>query len=430
MANWLSLLKDYHHAMKMQWKPRETLVAMQQRRLSILLDKAYRSVPYYRQLFQEAGIRPNDITTVEDLRRFPVSTKSDLREHALSDRMTAGLDPSSLKSESSSGSTGTPFTVYFDKTYYRTRSLIFLRALTTAGYRLGQRLLLVTQTGPQKQAKRWINWHYASIEDPPERLVAACRQVRPHVIYGCTTALRLLAENWDPEAAPSWTPRAMITTAEGLDAATRTLLASSFRTKVYDFYGLSEMGLIGWECPSGNGYHLAEDLVIAEFLPVTGSPSLFRLVLTNLAQEIMPFIRYDTGDLCMPISEPCPCGRSLALVRAFEGREIDCITLADGTKISPYRITCEFEKLDHVQRYQVQQKDYNKFTVLLESGHRQSDIGLSAVNCLNRLLGTQADITVQVVPQIEHTPGRKFRVVESRVALSGNKDRTQMVQTP
>jgi phenylacetate-CoA ligase len=234
--------------------------------------------------------------------------------------------------------------------------------------------------------------------------------------------LRLLAESWSDTEAPGWTPRAVITTTEGLDNATRALLTTTFKTTVYDFYGLSEMGLIGWECPAGGGYHLAEDFVITEFLPVDGNQQLFRLVLTNLAQRVMPFIRYDTGDLCVPVDRRCACGRTFSLVSRFEGRQVDCIVRIDGTKISPYRITCEFERLDDVARYQVRQEDYGRFTVLLESARSDtSGLGQSAVNCLNGILGMEADITVRVVPKIEQAAGRKFRVVESRVAKTGNE---------
>lgn len=401
-------------------QPRQALESRRNRQLSALLQLAYRT-PYYRALFQRAELTPADIATIADLSKFPVSTKADLKSSGLDACLTENVDPTRLKSETSSGSTGMPFSVYFSHDYYRLRSLVFLRALRAVGYRFGQRLLLVTQTvAGKKNARWWLNWRYASIEQSPHALAHSYRQFRPHFLYGCTTALRLLAEHWASGSRPSWKPQAVITTAEGIDAPTRHLLETVFRARVYDFYGLSEMGLIAWECPAGQGYHLAEDLVIAEWLPVEGGQQAARLVLTNLAQRVMPFIRYDTGDLCQPEDEQhCSCGRTFSLVRHFEGRAIDCVTLDDGTRISPYRLTCEFEKLDGVKRFQIRQDDYRQFSVVLEAAAPgRTALAESAINCLNDLMGQEVQVTVQVVPKIMPPRGQKFRVVESKLGTT------------
>ena len=415
MPGLFSLITNYHQVMGAEWQPRQALESVRNKRLSTVVRLAYQA-PYYKALFHQAELSPSDIATAADLNKFPVSTKADLKGNGLAVRLTENVDPRRLKSETSSGSTGTPFSVYFSHGYYQIRSLVFLRALRAVGYRLGQRLLLITQTGPGKQAKRWLNWRYASIEEPPEVLAETCKQFRPHFLYGCTTVLRLLAEHWGDATISHWTPNAVITTAEGIDTSTRHLLETTFKARVYDFYGLSEMGLIAWECPEGKGYHLAEDLVIAEFLPIDGKRQAARLVLTNLAQLVMPFIRYDTGDLCVPTDGYCPCGRTFSLVSRFEGREIDCVILGDGTKISPYRLTCEFEKLENVNRFQICQEDYRQFSVLLEtSSHSKPSLVQSVINCLNEILGMKVDVTVHVVPKITQQLGRKFRVVESKL---------------
>jgi phenylacetate-CoA ligase len=415
MGGFLSLLIDYRRTMAAQWWPRRELEPLRQQRLSAVAVHACRTVHYYRQLFEEAGIRPQELESMADLALLPVSTKAKLREHALARRLAEGIAVHSLRSEKSSGSTGTPFTVYFDRKYYRTRSLIFLRALQSTGYQPGQRLLLVTDSA-SRRPRRWLNWHHASIEDSPSQLAEIYGRIRPHVLYGCTTALRLLAESLG--TVPPWQPRVVITTAEGLDSATRNLLASVFRAGIHDFYGLSEMGLIAWQCPAAKGYHLAEDLVMAEFLPIAGSSGLCRLVLTNLEQQVMPFIRYDTGDLCVPVNQPCSCGRTFSLVDRFEGREVDCIIRADGTRLSPYRITCELEKLDGLQRFQLRQEELNTFTLVLENPTSNRHVlAARAVACLHRLLGREAEVRVRMMPTIAPEQGRKFRVVESRIAL-------------
>jgi phenylacetate-CoA ligase len=423
MARWLSPIAAYKDTMGAQWQPRQVFDSITSRRLSAVLHAAYQT-PYYKALFQQAEIGPGDISTVFDLAKFPVSTKSDFQNHALIDRLAGDNKPERLKSESSSGSTGTPFTVYFDDDYYRIRSLVFLRALRAVGYRPGQRLLLVAQARPGRKNRRWFNWRYASIEDPPEVLAKIYAQFRPQVLYGCTTTLRLLAEYWSSAQSVTWAPKAVISTGEGIDDTTRRLLETTFKARVYDFYGLSEIGLVAWQCPTSGSYHVAEDLVLVETLPIAKEQQLARLVLTNLAQRVMPFIRYDTGDLCVSQAEQCACGRTFSLIRRFEGRQIDCVVLSDGTKVSPYRLTCAFEKLEDVTRFQICQEDSTHFTLLLETtAEEKTNLVKRATNCLSDVLSTELKISVQTVPKLEQRLGQKFRVVESKLGRHRPKER-------
>ena len=240
---------------------------------------------------------------------------------------------------------------------------------------------------------------------------------RPDFLYSCTTPLRQLAEFIRRMNLSIFRPERIITTAEMMDAATRKLLEDTFKSEVYDFYGLTEMGLVGWECPEHNGYHLAEDCTIVEYLPIQNGGDSAKLVMTNLDLVSMPFIRFETGDVGMPGSqEPCPCGRSFSRLERVEGRIVDCVQLQDGQRISPYKLTGALERLQGIERYQVIQEDYGKFTIKVKTGKKSVPVADSEIRAIMRsVLGNEITVTVRKHAEIDPEPGEKFRIVASRL---------------
>ena len=410
----LQTLTAYNELRRSQWFDRTTLQRIQNAKLRRLVRHAYRTVSYYRRLLDEAGILPDAIRTAEDLPKIPITTKAALLAAGPEATVSTAIRPDKLIAERTSGSTGQPFTTHFDRRFVRIRDALFLRALTTAGYRFGDRLMLVTSTQGKKSRS---GLHYVSLLEPPERLLDALNRCRPSVLYGCVTPLRQLASFIRETGAAAHRPKAVVSTAEALDGETRRLFATTFDAEVYDIFGLTEMGLVAWECGQHDGYHLAEDTTVTEFIP-TQPDGDCRLVMTNLELRGMPLIRFQTGDIGVPgPSEPCPCGRSLKRLQRIEGRIVDCIRLRDGLTVSPYRLTLALEKIPGIGRYQVIQEALDVFTVLHEGSVTQEEATAEAARrTMQDIVGTDARISVRREPSLDPPPGRKFRVVESRLA--------------
>jgi phenylacetate-CoA ligase len=321
-----------------------------------------------------------------------------------------------LKKEHTSGSTGRPFSLYLDDHFVAVRDALFLRALLTAGYRPGQKLMLVTDSRNKKKNRMLLRWSYASIEQPADQILSLYNQIKPRILYGCTTALKLLAHEIGAKKGRVHSPKCIISAAEMLDDKTRVFIEENFGAELFDFYGLTEMGIVGWECPEHKGYHVAEDAVVIEYLPVKNKSHLKRLVITNLHLTSMPFIRYETGDVGLPAQlENCPCGRRLTLLKKVEGRIVDCIKLRDGQTISPYRLTCAIEQLRELINYQVIQEDYHQFTVNIQSKNGSNRVKERIKEILHEVIGSNIRVDVQNKTHIKPLSGRKFRVIESRI---------------
>ena len=416
--NLLRALVVHRRMMAAQWLDPARLRSLRERKLALLLRGAYDNVPYYRRLFDEARLRPDDVRSTDDLVRLPVTTKAQLQQLPLDALLDRRAPRRSLRSERSSGSTGRPFEVFYDAAFHTTRRLLFLRGLRAAGYRPGERVLLVTAPGSGRRSRPLPGWHYLSFHEPPERLAERFARLRPHRLYGCVTPLRLMAEQLGGRQRTGWTPRGVVTTAETLDKPTRTLLEEAFRCPVFDFYGLTEMGLVASECARRQGRHVAEDVFVVEEVPVESGEGLRRLVVTNLESRAMPFIRFDTGDAGrLAPAERCSCGRTFTLLARVEGRVADCVRLMDGRIVAPYALTCALEAVAGLHRFRIVQRDRDRFLVEVQRTRAAGTAGDEDIRgALRRVLGPEAAIDVASAEKLDPPPGKKFRVVQSELA--------------
>lgn len=213
-------------------------------------------------------------------------------------------------------------------------------------------------------------------------------------------------------------PQRVVSVAETMDSSTRKLIKSVFNAEVFDFYGLTEMGIVGWECDEHRGYHLAEDTTFIEYLPVAGMNGSYRLVMTNLHQYAMPLIRFETGDIASaPDGTGCGCGRTFVKIAQVQGRLTDAIRLKSGEKLSPYRLTCSMEGLLGLNQYQIIQADLDQFIIKLKlgGGIDRHEMDHNIQTLMKSLIGSDINIVVEYINTDLFEPAGKFRVVSSNL---------------
>ena len=371
-------------------------------------------MPFYRQAFRVAGIVPADVRAPEDLERLPITTRARLQATTDEDRTSSSYRPDQLSMGLTSGSTGRPFRIFRDPTAMRLRKALFLRALRTAGFRFGDRVLLVINP-PARVPPAWTGWRYVARDIPCEMQLRELEVFRPAVLYGSTATLRLLALHMRENGRQVTRPRIIVTSAETLDNGTRALLEATFGAPVFDVYGAVECGTIAWECPHHNGLHIAEDSAIIELLPA-GRGDVRRVVLTNLENRGMPLIRYAIGDLAtFAADDPCPCDRQFRRLARIEGRLLDCVRLPDGGLMSPYRFERTLERVPGVQRFQVVQDSRGRILVRLE-GEEDTQVSADATRAVQALVGETAPVATAWAASLEPPAGEKFRLVRSQMA--------------
>ena len=374
-------------------------------RLQHLIANAGRHVPFYREFWRQQGVDP-DTAALRKLQDLPIVSKKDFLGHAVASRVDERTSTAGLRVESTSGSSGQPFSMYMDRAAQWRRQFRFLAALAGCGYRPGQKLMLVAGRNPSL-IMRLARWFYTDLEAGEEALAAQYRRIAPSILYGPVSSLLVLADTLIRQGTKSPQPRVVICTAEQLLAPQRAVLAAAFGSRIADFYGMTELGLVAWRPPAARSYRVATSGLLLEFLPTGRDDGAERLLVTDLRNKVCPMIRFDTGDLV----RRQPGSHGLDIV-GFAGREIDCLLLRSGRKVSPYRATMRLEEIPGVEQYQVIQR--RDLTVDVYLWGRLEDPAAAMANAqstISDLLGDELPVRAHhAAAQREYGPG-KFRPV-------------------
>jgi len=406
---------------------RRHIVECRDRRVRRLIAHAYETVPYYRRLLQRSGIDPSDVGTAADLRNIPVSTKDNLRAVPVADMLQRGADPRRLKSSTTSGFSGEPFTVRYTPLEQCAAGLFGWRAMRLLGLRPTDRLATVLHLRHCGEAhrsalKRRVPYRelYVDCCQSDEGIFRILRRYRPTYLGGYAGALTHLAGAITEADRRHIRPRAIVTSAEVLTDAMREQIRWGFGAPVHNVYYTQEIRLIAWECRESGELHVSDDGVVLEVLK-NGRPAApgeeGEVVATNLSFFTMPIIRCRLGDIATQGAETCPCGLPFPTLRKVIGREIDYFPLPDGRLLHPNQIVgTMLDTADWVRRYQLVQERKDRIVLrAVPLGHPSPEKALRLEHTVSSMLGPAVEFRVVLVSSIERGPGGKFRVSRSLV---------------
>ncbi len=349
--------------------PREALEALQLKRLKNTIERVYNLVPFYKRKFEEAKIKPEDVKSLDDLKRLPFTTKQDLRDNYPFGLFTIPLEQV-VRVHASSGTTGKPTVVGYSKRDVEIWSDLMARSLAAAGVSKGD---VIQNAYGYGLFTGGLGAHYGG-----ERLGAT---VIP-ISGGNTKKQIMIMKDFDSTiltATPSYTLYLAETMAEigikreelklkiGILGAEpwsdemRKSIEEKLNIDAIDIYGLSEiMGPgVAIECiDAKEGLHIWEDAFIPEIIdPETGDVlpdgEEGELVITTILKEAIPLIRYRTRDITRIIKEPCKCGRTHRRIERIKGRSDDMLIIR-GVNIFPSQIESLLMETEGVEpHYQI-----------------------------------------------------------------------------
>ncbi len=402
------------------------LEACARRRLGRLLGVATET-EFYRERLRAAGIDARSplfrLDPAGVLASLAPAGKAELREAGTKTLRGGRIRPEWLSS-ASSGSTGEPFRVYYDRRAWATlKYLVKLRGRAACGVNITHRVALLEATSPpQDWMTVGIGGRVARINvlQPAAAMAAQLAAVAPDVVYGLPSALL--------EAASALRSRGqrlaigrVFTSGELLQPAVRDAISKAFEARVFDIYGSSETKEIAWECSEG-GMHVNSDVIRLEVLGDDGRPTADGvegdLVATSLVNHAMPLIRYRVGDRGSLRPSACACGRSFPLLGVVTGRAADVLVLSDGRRVSPYALTCALEQEGSLLRYQVSQLDPARLRVraIVGSGAERSVVADSIRTLMRSAVAPFVETEVEFVDSLPTGPRAKFRVVQPLAA--------------
>jgi len=336
---------------KTQFWPYEKIRTYQFRKLKKLLEHAYLHVPYYKTVFKQLGATPKDIRNAKDFRVFPILTKDIIRTN-FEKLIANNMLKNDLIPNSTGGSTGEPLHYYQDTNYENWADAARIRGwYHLANCEIGDTCAVLW--GAMREVKEnftlferikeyltsgevWLNAFNLS-ENRKIEFLRLCHIFRPKLLRGYFTAIKDFALFLDKERLPFPAIKGVILGAETVDQTSQTFIEKVFKAPSFNTYGGRELSLIAMECSHKNGLHEVSENNYVEFedIDLFGHESAGNLIITNLNNYAMPFIRYRIGDIGIPGNEDsCECGRGLPLIKKIIGRTTEVFLFNDGTKIA------------------------------------------------------------------------------------------------
>jgi len=427
IKNYIEPYKIFRDLRKNLWFKTSDLEILQWEKFKTLLDHAHGNVPFYRNLFDSARIRPKDIKNYDDLYKIPTITKYQVKNNK-KDMIARNINLSGCIEYRTSGSTGNTLTGFLtkdDALYIRGS---YERVRNENGFRmLRDTLLIIGNPYAPANRKEWYQYFgirrskRLNILEPLDAQIQALKKVKPDAVWAYPSAIRILAKIIQEKEIKGISPRLIFTNAEVLDSETRYFINSVFNNKIFDVYGAWETCCMAWECNEHSGYHVNMDTALMEFIDENGqrvkAGEKGRVVVTNLHSFAMPIIRYEIGDYAIPTYEECPCGRGGYLIKGIEGRYDDFIKLRGNKFISPPVFWQIMKDIPGVAEFQIVQKKVEEFVVYVVKTEEFSDIKLfeQIDKAFKNILGDNIFLNIEIVKNIPRPQSGKLRSVISRV---------------
>jgi phenylacetate-CoA ligase len=430
---------DYIFDKKIETIDRKGLKEIQLKSLKNVVRRVYNNVPFYQKKFNELKIKPEDIKTLKDIRKLPLTTKNDLRDNAPFGMMTTSLD-NCIELHASSGTTGVPVTACYTSKDIEIWSEVMARCMSMSGLTKKD---IFQNPIPYGTFTGAFGFHYGAQKVGamviPSGMGQSERQLKLMEYYGTTFisgvasyAMRLSQVAKDVGIdLHKLKVRNGLFGAEMFTPGLKKRIQDAWNMDVHDIYGLTEMcgPGVSADCDMHDGLHIWEDHFLIEILdPVTlepvGPEEEGEIILTTLTKEGMPILRYRTRDIAKLYDQKvCDCGRTHVKHTTIKGRSDDMIIIR-GTNIYPGQIESVLMKHSNVggnwrMVLTTDEKDMDQLTVEVESKSILSQV--DQMN-LEKQLQNEIKSTIVFTPHVSVLPPNEIpqeglkakRVVDNR----------------
>ena len=417
-----------------EWWPREKLQQLQMERLQHTVHTAYAKTPYWRELMDEHGIKPGHIQTLDDLKKFPLLEKKTLREKR--EDMVWRDEGKRVQLVRTSGSTNEALQFYTSSTREAHINAARMRGHEWIGVRRGEKEMYYwgspVELSKQDKIKRFRDWMINDgltngFELTPERVkdyYDFWLKWKPNCLFGYPSTFVLTVSmceslGLDLKKLRQNGLKVISTTSEMLTDQDRKIIEDGFGVRVYDSFGLREGGLVGHECDQGTMHCMDEQVILETIDPENLEPTdgHGELVVTNIVGQAFPIIRYRTGDMVTLMDGACPCGRTLSQIDISGGRAVEFVVTNQGKWVVGYSFIYIARSVKGIVKFQVVQDRIGEVRVRLvvddnfpQDGHNQVRQQVA------KRLGSDDEIQIEIVDDIQPAASGKYRPVVSKVA--------------
>lgn len=408
---------------KAQWRSLDEQRDHQWKKLTHMLAYAYAHVPYYRALFDDRGITVDSIASCDDFRRIPFLEKKDVRAHQ--DRMFSDLHKKEdLVTAKTGGSTGVALKLFFDKECEERRNAAAIRSDRWTSWDLGKEKGALWGNPPvadslkKKIRNRLLDRVFyldtVGLNDASMRsFVAEIKKRNCAYLFGHAHSLFMFAE-FCLASKLQCKMRGIVSTSMMLLDNERAVIERAFQCPVQDRYGCEEVSLIASECEEHAGMHINTDHVFVEIMKDDGTPAQDgeegALVVTDLINFGMPFIRYRLGDYAVATDRLCTCGRGLPLMEKVVGRVADFLKKKDGTLVAGISlIERTLTKVAGITQLQIVQETPDTFLLNLVKDDSFSKVSEEALVSEIKAVFGDVSVLITILDAIPQERNGKYR---------------------
>lgn len=413
-----------------QWWDDRILKEFQFSKLCQLLKHAQAHVPYYRKLFSETGFKPENIRSISDLTQIPLLDKLIIRTNSEELKSEIAQD---LDRFNTGGSSGEPLIFYIGKKRVSHDVAAKWRATRWWGVDIGDPEIVVWGSPIELNVQDNIRVlrdqllrtkllpAFEMSEQKLDSFLGQIRAMRPKMLFGYPSALSHIATHAETKGQKmnNLGIQVAFVTSERLYDEQRLQISRTFGCPVANGYGSRDAGFIAHECPQG-GMHITAEDIIVEIVNPNGKNlppgESGEIVVTHLATEDFPFIRYRTGDIGILDTNICSCGRGLPILKEIQGRSTDFLTAQDGTIMHGLALVYILRDLPQIRAFKIVQEslDLTNVYIVSENGLSQEIREKTEQEFRNRL-GKNVKISILEVAEISAEKSGKFRYVVSKV---------------
>lgn len=402
--------------------------------LQKLLKYAYENVEYYKNVFDERGLKPEEIKTHQDLKKLPYLTKDIIKEN-FNDLISKKISQKDLLYLTTGGSSGTPLGFYENKQIAGPGEWAFVTHLwKRVGYDVRKRNRFVILRG--NSVKRDIAEYdggnlilssYDLTEENIERYIRLIEKFNPDFIQAYPSSIDILSKFLleKGKRVKVNNLKAILCSSEKLYDFQRTNIEAAFKVRVFSFYGHTEHCCIAGECEKSDYYHIQSEYGVVELINEQGKYATEEnergeIIATNLNNYVMPFIRYKTGDIAINTKTNCSCGRSYKLIKGLEGRELEQIITYSGAKVSLTALIFaqHFYAFSKIKSMQLEQFEKGKVIVkIVEQQRLNEEDKLEIINNMRKATSDTLDVEIEITDNIERTKRGKHKFLIQHLDL-------------
>jgi phenylacetate-CoA ligase len=397
---------------------RQQMDEYQNMKLRLLIDHSYKNVAYYNELFQDLGLRPEDIQTKEDLQKLPILTKATLRDNISNGKLIASnLSKSKFIPNSSSGSTGEPLKFFETPESYSMNIASNLRGWYNMGYRLGDKYLKLSVNPRSSKTKQLQDYFNNCLYFPSKsvgnedikKFILVVQNEKPKFLRGYPSTLSIIAKYIIENGIVIKGVIGINTTGEILFSDMRNVIEQAFNTKIFDSYS-GEGGANMFQDKSGI-YNISHEYAITELIDKSGKiidNGIGEVISTNLWNFANPFIRYEVNDSievheCTDISKPLQAKHIL-------GRNVDMLKTPSGNTLIVHLFTGYFAGISSVNQFQIRQDSPFDFILsLVVNDLFTNEIEKEIFDFVQKYTGNEAFLKIEVVQSIASQVNGKNR---------------------